>query len=398
LCGRQERAPSFGRRNAAPARLHQRGADGVGESTHDDADRRLWHAESLRRTAHVLLLEDGYGDGELGSDHPKPFNILIKHIREFIGLINSWCANLEVSDLLEKGTTMNADTEHSIKAMLQSGQFITAPGVFDLVSAKIADRTSAEAIYMTGYGVVASYLGQPDAGLATYTDMLNRAEAIVDAIHKPLIADGDTGYGGLLNVAHTVRGYEKAGVAVIQLEDQSFPKKCGHTANRHVVPTQEMVNKIKVASDARSSAEFLILARTDALTSLGIDEALRRGEAYAKAGADILFIEAPESKEQMRKIGAAFDVPVLSNQLHGGVTPILPPNELQEMGFAAAIYPTVGLFAASHALASVYQALAQGEPVSDPLYAFDDFVDMIGFPKVWEFEKEYADLLAEERA
>ena len=291
---------------------------------------------------------------------------------------------------------MNADNK-SIKAMLESGQFITAPGVFDLVSAKIADSTEAQAIYMTGYGVVASYLGQPDAGLATYTDMVNRAEAIVDAIHKPLIADGDTGYGGLLNVAHTVRGYEKAGVSVIQIEDQRFPKKCGHTANRHDVPTEEMVNKIKVASDARSSADFLILARTDALTSLGLDEALRRGEAYVNAGADLVFIEAPESTEQMRKIGAAFDVPVVSNQLHGGVTPILPPSELQEMGFSVAAYPTAGLFAASHALAGVYQALAQGKPVSEPMCAFGDFVDMIGFPEVWDFEKKYADFLAEDQ-
>src|ERR1700752_1729894 len=155
---------------------------------------------------------------------------------------------------------MTADTSNSIKAMLQNGQFITAPGVFDLVSAKIADRTSAQAVYMTGYGVVASYLGQPDAGLATYADMVSRAEAIVDGIHKPLIADGDTGYGGLLNVAHTLRGYEKGGLAVIHLEDQRFPKKCGHTANRHVVPAQEMVNKIKVACDARSSEDFLVLA------------------------------------------------------------------------------------------------------------------------------------------
>jgi 2-methylisocitrate lyase-like PEP mutase family enzyme len=287
-------------------------------------------------------------------------------------------------------------TNNTIRAMLQSGQFITAPGVFDLVSAKLADRTEAQAIYMTGYGVVASYLGQPDAGLATYTDMVNRAEAIVDAIHKPLIADGDTGYGGLLNVAHTVRGYEKAGVAVIQLEDQHFPKKCGHTPNRPVVPAEEMVNKIKVATDARSSEDFLILARTDALASLGLDEALRRGDAYAKAGADILFIEAPESEEQMRKIGAAFDVPVLSNQLHGGLTPILPQTRLQEMGFAVAIYPTAGLFAASHALASVYESLAQGKPVHDPLYPFSDFVHMIGFQQIWDFEQKYAESLAED--
>src|SRR6202162_279371 len=193
-------------------------------------------------------------------------------------------SDLPIEHRARKETTMTTDANNSITAMLQNGQFITAPGVFDLVSAKIADRTDAQAIYSAGYG-------------------------------------------GLRTVAHTVRGYEKAGVAVIQIEDQHFPKKCGHTPNRHVVPPQEMVNKIKVASDARSSADFLILARTDALTSLGLDEALRRGEAYANAGADILFIEAPESKEQMRKIGAAFDVPVLSNQVHGGVTPILPPSE-----------------------------------------------------------------------
>ena len=293
---------------------------------------------------------------------------------------------------------MNTETttKNTIRAMRKSGQFITAPGVFDLVSAKLADRTEAQAIYMTGYGVVASYLGQPDAGLATYTDMVDRAEAIAHAIHKPLIADGDTGYGGLLNVAHTVRGYEKAGVAVIQLEDQHFPKKCGHTPHRPVVPAEEMVNKIKVACDARSSEDFLILARTDALASLGFDDALRRGEAYAKAGADILFIEAPESEEQMRKIGAAFDVPVLSNQLHGGLTPILPQTRLQELGFAVAIYPTAGLFAASHALASVYASLAQGKPVRDPLIPFKDFVHMIGFQQVWDFEQKYAEFLAED--
>ncbi|MGB8405853.1 MAG: isocitrate lyase/PEP mutase family protein [Mycobacterium sp.] len=292
---------------------------------------------------------------------------------------------------------MDTGTNSSIKAMLQDGQFITAPGVFDLISAKLADRTDAQAMYMTGFGITASYLGQPDAGLATYTDMRDRAAAIVEAIHKPLIADGDTGYGGLLNVAHTVRGYEKAGVAVIQIEDQHFPKKCGHTPGRHVIPTQEMVNKIKVASDARSSADFLILARTDALAEQGLDEALRRGEAYAAAGADILFIEAPETTEQMRTIGAAFDVPILSNQVHGGITPILPRSELQAMGFAAAIYPTVGLFAASHALNSVYHALAQGKPVTDSLCEFSDFVDMIGFPEVWDFEKKYADLLVNEQ-
>jgi 2-methylisocitrate lyase-like PEP mutase family enzyme len=182
---------------------------------------------------------------------------------------------------------------NTIKALLEAGEFIAAPGVFDLISAKIADRTDAKALYMTEYGTVASYLGFPDAGLATSSDMLDRATAIAQAVKKPLIADGDLGYGGLLNVHHTVRGYEKAGVAMIQLEDQQIPKKCGHTPNRHTISIEEMVNKIKVASDARSSRDFLILARTDARSSVGLDEAIRRAEAYTKAGADAIFIEAP---------------------------------------------------------------------------------------------------------
>src|SRR5215471_17924744 len=209
---------------------------------------------------------------------------------------------------------------NKLRSLLQAREFVAAPGVFDLISAKLADLADAKALYMTGYGTVASYLGYPDAGLATYTDMLDRATAIAEATSKPLIADADAGYGGLLNVYHTVRGYEKAGVAMIQLEDQQIPKKCGHTPNRHIVSTEEMVNKIKVASDARSSKDFLILARTDARTSFGLDEAMRRAEAYIRAGADAIFIEAPESIEEMKKIGASIDAPLVSNQLHGGKT------------------------------------------------------------------------------
>ena len=286
----------------------------------------------------------------------------------------------------------------SLKSMLRNREFVGAPGVFDLVSAKLADRTAAKAIYMTGYGTVASYLGYPDAGIATYTDMLDRAAAIARAVKKPLIADGDTGYGGLLNVRHTVRGYEQAGVTMIQLEDQQIPKKCGHTPNRHIVSMQEMVNKIRVASDARSSADFLILARTDAIASNGLDEALRRAEAYAKAGADAIFIEAPESVDQMRKIGAAVDAPLVSNQVHGGKTPIVPQAQLLEMGFAAAIYPVAGLFAAAKALAIVYDDHVNDRPVSAPLYSFHNFVEMIGFQDIWDFEAKYADLLKVETA
>lgn len=284
-------------------------------------------------------------------------------------------------------------TAPALKALLNAGQFVACPGIFDLVSAKLAERSAAKALYMTGYGTVASYLGLPDAGIATFSQMLDRVQTIAGAVTKPLIADGDTGYGGLLNVHHTVRGYERAGAAAIQLEDQQIPKKCGHTPNRHVVPMEEMVAKIKVASDARASADFLIIARTDARSALGLDEALRRGAAYAAAGADILFIESPESEDEMRRIGRAFDVPVLSNQLHGGRTPILPQKKLEELGYALAIYPTAGLLAAAHALNSTFDSLARDEPVQAPLYDFEDFVEMIGFREVWAFEQKYAALL-----
>jgi 2-methylisocitrate lyase-like PEP mutase family enzyme len=286
-------------------------------------------------------------------------------------------------------------TASTLKTLIKEKPFVTAPGIFDLISAKLADRTTADALYMTGYGTVASYLGLPDAGLATYSQMLDRVRAIAQAVHKPLIADGDTGYGGLLNVHHAVRGYERAGAAAIQLEDQQNPKKCGHTPNRHVVPVKDMINKLKVANDARSSADFLIIARTDARTSLGLDEAIRRGEAYARAGADIIFIESPETEDEMRRIGAALDVPLVSNQLHGGRTPILDPDRLQAIGYRMAIYPTAGLLATAHALRSVYASLADRQPVQAPLYDFDAFSALIGFQEVWDFEKKYAALEAD---
>ncbi|MGY4458509.1 isocitrate lyase/PEP mutase family protein [Bradyrhizobium sp. LB13.1] len=283
-------------------------------------------------------------------------------------------------------------TSRTLRTLIEEKPLVTCPGVFDLVSAKLADRTRADALYMTGYGAVASYLGLPDAGLATYSQMLDRVQAIAQTGCKPLIADGDTGYGGLLNVHHTVRGYEKAGAAAIQLEDQQSPKKCGHTPNRHVIPVKEMINKLTVASDARSSRDFLIIARSDARTPLGLDEAIRRGEAYAKAGADIIFIESPESEAEMRKIGSALDVPLVSNQLHGGRTPILSQDKLREIGYRMAIYPTAGLLAPAYAPDNVYGALVDDKPVQAPLYDFDEFSSLIGFQKVWDFEKKYAAL------
>lgn len=272
---------------------------------------------------------------------------------------------------------------------------ISAPGVFEMVSAIIADRMNFDALYMTGFGVVASYLGLPDAGLATYTDMVGRVGAIAGMCTTPLIADGDTGYGGLLNVQNTVRGYENAGAQAIQIEDQEFPKKCGHTPGRRVIPAETAAQKIKVAAETRSSKEFLIIARTDARTGYGLDEALRRGELYLKAGADILFIESPESETEMERICRTFDVPLVANMVEGGRTPVLSKKELEDLGYKIAIFPSAGLMASAAALRSVYSHVRQdGSTVgwTGELYPFDEFTKLMGFEEVWAFEKAHAEI------
>jgi 2-methylisocitrate lyase-like PEP mutase family enzyme len=284
--------------------------------------------------------------------------------------------------------------KQSLASLLKQPGLLTAPGIYDMVSARVAESVGFDALYMTGFGVVASHLGLPDAGLATYSDMVGRVRQIAEGTSTPLIADGDTGYGGLLNVDHAVRGYEAAGASAIQIEDQEFPKKCGHTPGRRVVPIEDAVRRIKVAAEARSSKDFLIVARTDARTALGLDEALRRGEAFVKAGADVLFIESPESVEEMRTIGRAFDVPLLANMVEGGRTPVLPREELLELGYKLAIFPVAGLLAAAAALHSVYGELRRTGSTSayeGALYPFGDFTRLMGFERVWSFEREHAE-------
>ena len=284
--------------------------------------------------------------------------------------------------------------EHTMRDRLRAGSTLVAPGVFDLISARILNQYPVDAAYMTGFGVVASYLGLPDAGLATYTDMVDRARRIAEAVDVPLIADADTGYGGLLNVRHTIRGYEAAGVAAIQIEDQEFPKKCGHTPGRRVIPVEDMVRKVKVAVDSRSSDDMMIIARTDARTALGLDEALRRAEAYAEAGADILFIEAPETEEELAQIGRSFDLPMIANMVEGGSTPVLPRERLAELGFQIAIYPAAGFLAAAAALDATYQQLYEHGVTSGSaadLYDFKAFCDVIGFADVHAFERRWAE-------
>ena len=286
------------------------------------------------------------------------------------------------------------EQKKAFRERLNQPGLLSAPGIFDMVSLRLADSFGFDALYMTGFGAVASHLGLPDAGLATYSEMVGRVRVMASMAQTPLIADGDTGYGGLLNVAHTVRGYEEAGAAAIQLEDQEFPKKCGHTPGRRVIPVADMVRKIQVASDARSSKDFLIIARTDARSALGLDEALRRAEAYARAGADILFVESPESQDEMRQIGSSFDVPLLANMVEGGRTPVLSRQELESIGYKLAIFPVTALLAATEAMKAVYESFKQNgssEGISTQLMPFADLTKLMGFEEIWEFEKRYAD-------
>ena len=286
------------------------------------------------------------------------------------------------------------DTKKTIAQCLRDGEFVLAPGIFDLISARMADSLGFNAIYMTGYGIAASYLGRPDAGYATYTDRVGRASQVVERTTTPLIADADTGFGGALNVQHAVRGYEKAGVQAIQIEDQQFPKKCSHTLGRLVVPLEDMVTKIKVAVEARESKDFLIIARTDSRTTLGMDEAMRRGEAFAKAGADVIFIESPETVDEMKTICANFDKPCFANMVEGGRTPLLSAEDLEDVGFSIAIFPGTGFLATAKALADAYGSLKKDgitTQVADRLYPFEDMNILMGFEEVWEFDKTYGE-------
>lgn len=278
---------------------------------------------------------------------------------------------------------------------IRSRNLTVAPGVYDMISARIADSLYFDAIYMTGYGVTASHLGLPDAGLASYTEMISRAQIIAAGTSTPLIADADTGYGGLLNVQRTVRGYEAAGVAAIQLEDQEFPKKCGHTEGRRIIPLADMVSKIKVAVESRYDPDFLIVARTDARTTFGLDEALSRAEAYQAAGADILFVESPEDEMEFERIGQTIDAPLLANMVESGRSPVLSADRLAELGFTVALYPGTAFLAAANTLEQIYGHLrARGSSLdlTLPLATLEQMNNIMGFERVKEFDKRWTEV------
>ncbi|MCC6942492.1 MAG: isocitrate lyase/PEP mutase family protein [Novosphingobium sp.] len=277
-----------------------------------------------------------------------------------------------------------------LRQKLDSGTFFVIPGIQDMITAVIADKVGFDIVYGTGYWLTASAYGLPDAGIATYTEMRDRMATLVRTSNAAVIADGDTGYGGLLNVHHTVKGYEEAGVTAIQIEDQEFPKKCGHTPFKRLISTEDMVEKIKVAIDARTSDDFVVIARTDARESEGLDGVLRRMEAYSKAGADVLFPEALHSHEEMAKACAVLDKPCMANMSNHGKTPVPPAEVLAQIGYAYAIYPSLTSLAACAAMEKALRDLKDhgiGQP--DGLFDFSEFCSLIGFEDVWAFEKKW---------
>ena len=246
---------------------------------------------------------------------------------------------------------MRATTK--FRQLLNEPGIIMAPGAYDCVTAKLIETAGFPAVYMTGAGTSVARLGYPDLALATMTEMLDNAGAIASTVEAPVIADADTGYGGVLNVRRTVRQYERSGVAALHLEDQDFPKRCGHLDDKRVIPVDDMVQKIHAAVDARTDDDFTIIVRTDALAVTGWDDSMRRCEAYVKAGADVLFVEALRTPEEVERAGRELDVPLLYNYVETGKSPLLPAAELERLGFKIVIFPASALLSAVQAVKHV---------------------------------------------
>jgi 2-methylisocitrate lyase-like PEP mutase family enzyme len=287
------------------------------------------------------------------------------------------------------------DGKPSLRELIESGGMVLAPGCYDALGARLVEEAGFAAVYMTGFGSAAARLGRPDVGLMTLPEMVDNAHRIARAVEIPVIADADTGYGNPVNVIRTVQEYEAAGVAAIHLEDQMMPKKCGHMDGKQVISAAEMAAKVAAAVAARSSADFLIIARTDARAVEGLAAALGRARLYREAGADILFVEAPQSEQEIEAVASAFpDVPLLFNYAEGGKTPPVTYQFLRELGFKLAIFPISTLLAVTAAMRSVLaQIKADGSPINvlPSLLSFGDFLDFIGLPEIQQIDRRFSE-------
>lgn len=279
-----------------------------------------------------------------------------------------------------------------IKEYINKKKILVAPGAFNSISAKMVEQAGFPAVYMTGYGAAANLLGGPDVGLLSMSEMVRHLKYMSEAVNIPIIADADTGYGNALNVYRTVKEYERAGAAAIQLEDQTWPKRCGHMEGKDVISAEEMVSKIRAAIDAREDEDTLIIARTDAIAPLGFEEAIRRANLYREAGADIIFVEAPQDVEQLKEIPKLVKAPVMANMIEGGKTPVLSAKTLEEMGFAVVIYPLSTLYMMTRAVKDVLMELKEKGTTQDKsseMISFAEFNEIVGLSKIRDMEQKY---------
>lgn len=280
-----------------------------------------------------------------------------------------------------------------LQQILQNPDILVVPGVYDCISAKLAEKAGFEAVFTSGFGISASTLGKPDYGLLTGTETLYTVGRIVQAINIPLVADLDTGYGNPLNVIRTVTEAIQLGISGIILEDQEWPKKCGHMENKRVISAAEHIQKIKAAVHARGNNNLVIIARTDARAPLGLEEAIQRGRAYYECGADIIFIEAPQTIEDLKTIAQSLpNIPLFANMIEGGKTPLLTPSELQKLGYKIVVFPLAGLFAATHAMQTCFNHLKQNGTTTglNNLVNFQQFEEIIDLPKYRQLEQQFS--------
>ena len=280
-----------------------------------------------------------------------------------------------------------------LRQMLDEPEIIVLPGAYDALTARLAERAGFNACFTTGFGFAATVLGVPDYGLLTMSETIDRVRHVVQALSVPLVADMDTGYGNALNVVRTVRECVALGVAGIILEDQEWPKKCGHFEGKRVIAAEEQAAKLRAAVEARGDDDLVIIGRTDARQPLGLAEAIRRGKIYREAGADIVFVEAPCSVEELREVARAIpDAPLFANMIEGGKTPLLSSAELRELGYKMVVYPLSALFSAAKAVEETYRALFAEQSTAtrqDAMVSFEQFEEIIGVPAWQELERRY---------
>jgi methylisocitrate lyase len=278
-----------------------------------------------------------------------------------------------------------------VRLLTEQGQLVM-PGVFDTLSAKIAARAGFEVVFITGYSLSATLLGEPDFGLLTQTEVVNATQRICSVIDTPVIVDADTGYGNAINVVRTVQDLIRAGAAGMFLEDQVWPKRCGHMKGKQVIPLDEQLKKLRAAIEAKKDNDFYIVARTDSRQALGLSEAITRGIAFKEVGADAVFIEAPETKEEMKEISRHVPGPLVANMLERGVTPLMSPEELKRLGFDLVVWPLAPLYSVAKTLTEVYSTLRREgstTKILDRLMPFDDFNQIVGLEEKYSLDQRY---------